>query len=158
MKNEIDKSILERNNITIKKGFNKKAVALIMLAAAITVAATLMGDTSEAKMPILLLGITLLITGITWMTKRETTLIYRPTGETMEEKILFLEGNMGDITAELLKKGDIDGVVERSREDGNGTIKVEICMAPSESIAIYRIYKYVPYMFEPITEYQVLKK
>ena len=158
MKNEIDKSILERNNITIKKGFNKKAVALIMLAAAITVTATLMSDTSEAKMPILLLGITLLITGITWMTKRETTLIYRPTGETMEEKILFLEGNMGDITAELLKKGDIDGVVERSREDGNGTIKVEICMAPSESIAIYRIYKYVPYMFEPLTEYQVLKK
>ena len=158
MKNEIDKSILERNNITIKKGFNKKAVALIMLAAAITVTATLMSDTSEAKMPILLLGITLLITGITWMTKRETTLIYRPTGETMEEKILFLEGNMGDITAELLKKGDINGVVERSREDGNGTIKVEICMAPSESIAIYRIYKYVPYMFEPLTEYQVLKK
>ena len=158
MKNEIDKSILERNNITIKKGFNKKAVALIMMAAAITVTATLMSDTSDAKMPILLLGITLLITGITWMTKRETTLIYRPTGETMEEKILFLEGNMGDITAELLKKGDIDGVVERSREDGNGTIKVEICMAPSESIAIYRIYKYVPYMFEPITEYQVLKK
>ena len=158
MKNEIEKSILERNNITIKKGFNKKAVALIMLAAAITVAATLMSDTSEAKMPILLLGITLLITGITWMTKHETTLIYRPTGETMEEKILFLEGNMGDITAELLKKGDIDGVVERSREDGNGTIKVEICMAPSESIAIYRIYKYVPYMFEPLTEYLVLKK
>ena len=158
MKNEIDKSILERNNITIKKGFNKKAVALIMMAAAITVTATLMSDTSDAKMPILLLGITLLITGITWMTKRETTLIYRPTGETMEEKILFLEGNMGDITAELLKKGDIDGVVERSREDGNGTIKVEICMAPSESIAIYRIYKYVPYMFEPLTEYQVLKK
>lgn len=158
MKNEIDKSILERNNITIKKGFNKKAVALIILAAAITVAATLMSDTSEAKMPILLLGITLLITGITWVTKRETILIYRPTGEEMEEKILFLEGNMGDITAELLKKGDINGVVERSREDGNGTIKVEICMAPSESIAIYRIFKYVPYMFEPITEYQVLKK
>ena len=158
MKNEIDKSILERNNITIKKGFNKKAVALIMLAAATTVVATLMGDTSEAKMPILLLGITLLITGITWVTKRETILIYRPTGEEMEEKILFLEGNMGDIAAELLKKGDINGVVERSREDGNGTIKVEICMAPSESIAIYRIYKYVPYMFEPITEYQVLKK
>ena len=129
-----------------------------MFAAATIVAATLMGDTSEAKMPILLLGITLLITGITWVTKRETILIYRPTGEEMEEKILFLEGNMGDIAAELLKKGDIDGVVERSREDGNGTIKVEICMAPSESIAIYRIYKYVPYMFEPTTEYQVLKK
>ena len=101
MKNEIDKSILDRNNITIKKEFNRKAVALIMLAAATTVAATLMGDTSEAKMPILLLGITLLITGITWVTKRETILIYRPTGEAMEEKILFLEGNMGDIAAEL---------------------------------------------------------
>jgi hypothetical protein len=34
----------------------------------------------------------------------------------------------------------------------------DIDIAPSESIAIYRIYKYVPYMFEPLTEYQVLKK
>ena len=51
MKNEIDKSILERNNITIKKGFNKKAVALIMLAAAITVTAKPMSDTSKNAHP-----------------------------------------------------------------------------------------------------------
>ena len=158
MKNEIDKNILNRNNITIKKGFNRRAVTLTIFAVATIIVSTLINDTSEAKMPIMLLGITLLITGITWIIKRETTLIYKPTDEVLEEKILFLEGNMGNIVTELLKKGDINGVIERSKEDGNGTIKVEICMAPSESIIIYRIYQYVPYMFEPITEYKVIKK
>lgn len=53
---------------------------------------------------------------------------------------------------------DLDYLMTKDRMNDNLPIKVTIYATPSNSIAICRAYHFVPYSYEPITEYKVIKK
>lgn len=158
MKNRIDENTLQNNGITTKTTFNLKGLIIAALSASIMAGTAFISNENEAKMPIAMLAFVLMVIGLALMMKSNTFLIYSATGERLKEYTLFYQNNQKEIALELLQRGDLAGAITLAKENSNGAIKAELHTTPSHSIAIYRLYKFVPYLYEPIGEYIVIKK
>lgn len=91
MNSEIDKNILSNNNIKSKRG--TPIIPLILFATAIAsfVIALSMKDENGAKMPTLIIALTLAVIGIVKFFISDILYIYTPTGEIIKKHELFFE-------------------------------------------------------------------
>lgn len=158
MNTEFEKSFLENNDITIRRNFPYIPLSLLAAAAVLFAIALGMGKESSAKMPTTMIAFILAAVGIAKLFVTSKSLLYRPTNETLAKRELFFELNMRDLVKQTVEEGDLDYLMTKDRMNDNLPIKVTIYATPSNSIAICRAYHFVPYSYEPITEYKVIKK
>ena len=90
MNTEIEKNILDNNNIISKR--RKPIIALLLFAASIAsfAIALSMNNENGAKMPILLIAFVLMVIGVIKSFTGDKELIYATTGEKLQEHELFL--------------------------------------------------------------------
>lgn len=158
MNTEIEKSILENNNIVTKR--KKPVIALLLfVAAAITlVMGIVMSDENTAKMPILLIGFTLAVIGIVKLFVTEKVMIYTPTGETIETSELYFEQKEKENVARDVNNGNWPALMEKAKSSNNLPVMATVHKTASHSIVICRAYQFVPYTYEAMTEYVVIRK
>ena len=155
---EIDNRILENNNIVLRKKVNALPFALLLLAA-VTLGVTLgLDNTNEGKMPLIFLGSVQLILGVIKLFAMPKVLFYTTNEEEFSEEFLFFDSNERSTVLEMLDKGEFTKLKSKAHTSRNLPIKVELHSTPSESIVIYRVYNFIPYIYEPITEYKIRKK
>ena len=58
----------------------------------------------------------------------------------------------------MLRNGEFNRLRAQAKEGNTQPVKAELYTTPSGNIAIYRVYHFVPYSFEPVTEYEVYRK
>lgn len=158
MNTEIEKNILDNNNIISKR--RKPIIALLLLAASIASFAIALGMNNEngAKMPMLLIAFVLLVIGIIKSFTGGKKLIYATTGEKLQEHELFFEQNELDKVINMTTKGDIATLMAKAKRSDSLPVKVDMLATESYSIALCRIYRFIPYTYEAVTEYMVIKK
>ena len=158
MNTEIEKQILDSNNITVKKKTPITAVTILLAAVATAVAATFFDDASDIRTSAILLSYTLGIIAVISFVTRKRYMVYATTGEMLGEYKIFFKTQEREKVLSLLEKGKFNEVIVYEKNDTNLPIKVEIYTTPSNSITIYRVYNFVPYTYEPITEFIVCQK
>ena len=158
MNTEIEKNILDNNNIISKR--RKPIIALLLFAASIAsfAIALSMNNENEGKMPMLLIAFVLLIIGIIKSFMGDKTLIYTLTGEELKERELFFEQNELDKVINIIIKGDISALEVKAKSSESLPVKVDMLATESYSIALCRVYRFIPYTYEAVTEYMVIKK
>lgn len=158
MNTEIDKSILENNNIVTRK--KKPIIALLLFAAAVVTLAMgiAMSDENTAKMPILLIGFILVVIGVVKLYVTEKTMIYTPTGETIEANTLFFEQKDKENVVRDVNNSQWAALMERAKSNNNLPVMATVHKTASHSIVICRAYQFVPYTYEAMTEYVVIRK
>jgi ABC-type transport system involved in multi-copper enzyme maturation permease subunit len=157
MKFEIDNNILSENNITIRKKSSVLPIAILVIATIVFVASLLI-ESESAKMPVMFIAIILGILGIAKIFTMPKVLVYEPNNEDLKEEELYFDSGERNNVMQLLKCGDISHLRAIAKDTSNHPLMVELVTTSSESIAIYRVYHYVPYTYEPLTEYEVYKK
>ena len=58
----------------------------------------------------------------------------------------------------MLEKGEFTKLKSEAKERNSMPIKVEMYETASGSIVLYRVYNFIPYIYEPLTDYIVYKK
>lgn len=158
MKNEIDKKVLQENNITAKKKTSIAPIAILVCAALILAGGLCIDNSSDAKMPVLLVAIVTAVFGVAKIFNMPTVLVYEPHNEILNEEELFFDIKEKNSVIDLLRNGELTKLRTQAKDNNNHPLKVELHTTQSGSIAIYRVYHFVPYTFEPLTGYEVLKK
>jgi hypothetical protein len=158
MNTEIDKNLLERNNIAERKKFTATPIALLLLAAVTLGITFALDDASESKMPLMFLGIVFFIFGVVKLMTMPKVLFHITSEEELSAKTLFFDSNEKNMVLDMLAKGEFTKLKSKARASNNLPVKVELYSTVSESIVLYRAYSFVPYTYEPITEYEVYKK
>ena len=85
-------------------------------------------------------------------------LIYATTGEKLQEHELFFEQNELDKVINMTSKGDIATLMAKAKSSDSLPVKVDMLATESYSIALCRVYRFIPYTYEAVTEYMVIKK
>ncbi|MBQ8695589.1 MAG: hypothetical protein IJ513_08115 [Bacteroidaceae bacterium] len=158
MKTEIEKEILAENNISAKK--EKPIVSIfVFVAAAISFAlAFFLDENNESQMPLYLIGAILLAAGIVKLFISSSELVYTPTGEKLSKRELYFEQREKNEVLSQLEKGDLKALAKAGKNNDNLPIRLSIMATESNSIALYRLYQFIPYTFEPISELKIIKK
>ena len=158
MKNEIDKEFLKANNITAKKETSILPIAIIVIAAIILSGGLCIDNESDIKMPVLLIAFVTAIFGVAKMFNLPTVLVHEPHNEILKEEELFFDIKDKNSVIDMLRKGEFQRLRSQAKDSNNYPLKAELFYTPSGSIAIFRVYHFVPYAFEPLTEYEVYNK
>ena len=158
MNTEIEKNILDNNNIISKR--RKPIIALLLFVASIAsfAIALSMNNENGAKMPMLLIAFVLLVIGVIKSFTGDKELIYATTGEKLQEHELFFEQNELDKVINMTTKGDIATLMAKAKSSDSLPVKVNMLATESYSIALCRVYRFIPYTYEAVTEYMVIKK
>lgn len=158
MNTEINKEILERNNIAVKSRMTVWPFALLAVAAAAFGIAFALDNAREAKMPVLFAAIILTIFGITKLFTLPKVLFHITSEETFTENTLYFESEKKNSVLAMLEKGEFTKLKSEAKERNSMPIKVEMYETASGSIVLYRVYNFIPYTYEPVTDYIVYKK
>lgn len=158
MKNIIDDKVLKENNITTKKKTTVAPIAILTFATIIFAGGLYIDDTSDAKMPVLLLAFVTAVYGVARILNMPTVLVHEPHNEILNEEELFFDIKEKSNVIELLRTGEFTRLRSQAKDSSNYPLKVELYSTPSGSMTIYRVYHFVPYSFEPVTEYEVYRK
>lgn len=158
MKNEIDNKVLEENNISAKKKTSVAPIAILVCAALVLAGGLCIDNASDAKMPVLLVAFVTAVFGVAKMFNQPTALVYEPHNEILNEEELFFDIKEKNNVIELLRNGEFTRLRLQAKDSSNHPLKVELYATQSGSIAIYRVYHFVPYTFEPLTGYEVYKR
>lgn len=158
MKNEIDKDLLRANNISIRKQTTALPFLLLAIAAISLGGALLIENDSEAKMPLLLVAVVTGIFGIAKMFNMPTVLLYGEKKEPMNEEELFFDIKAKNSVLEMLRNGEFTKLRAEAKDGSNYPLKVELYSTEKGNVAIYRIYHFIPYTYEALTEYNLYKK
>lgn len=158
MKNEIDNKILQENNLTAKKQTSIAPIAILACAALILAGGLCIDNGSDAKMPLLLVAIITAVFGVAKIFNMPTVLVYEPHNEILNEEELFFDIKEKNSVTDLLRNGELTKLRSQAKDSSNHPLKVELHTTQSGSITIYRVYHFVPYTFEPLTGYEVIKK
>ena len=158
MNTEIDKTILESNNIAVKNKMTAWPFALLAAAAVAFGITFALDNSSEAKMPIIFAGIILTIFGITKLFTLPKVLFHITSEETLYENIMYFESEKKSSVLAMLEKGEFTKLKSQAKEKNSLPIKVEMYETASGSIVLYRVYNFIPYTYEPITDYLIFKK
>lgn len=157
MKKEIEKSILQKHNLSERKQTSFLPIALLVIAAIVFALSLCIGDDST-KMPIMFIAIIIGIFGLAKMFMTPKVLVYDATNEILNEEELYFDSCDKNNVMQLLSTGDIKHLRAVAKENGNHPLLVEIHTGASESVILYRVYHYIPYTYEPLTEYEIYKK
>lgn len=157
MKKEIEKSILQKHNLSERKQTSFLPIALLVIAAIVFALSLCIGDDST-KMPIMFIAIIIGIFGLAKMFITPKVLVYDATNEILNEEELYFDSCDKNNVMQLLSTGDIKHLRVLAKENGNHPLLVEIHTGASESVILYRVYHYIPYTYEPLTEYEIYKK
>lgn len=158
MKNEIDNKVLKENNISAKKKTSVAPIAILVCAALVLAGGLCIDNDSDAKMPVLLVAFVTAVFGVAKMFNQPTALVYEPHNEILNEEELFFDIKEKNNVIELLRNGEFTRLRSQAKDSSNHPLKVELYATQSGSIAIYRVYHFVPYTFEPLTGYEVYKR
>ena len=158
MNTEINKEILERNNIAVKSRMTVWPFALLAIAAAAFGIAFSLDNASEAKMPVLFAAIILTIFGIVKLFTLPKVLFHIASEETFAENTLYFESEKKNSVLAMLEKGEFTKLKSEANDRNSMPIKVEMYETASGSIVLYRVYNFIPYTYEPLTDYIVYKK
>ncbi len=158
MNTDFDKLFLENNNIILKRKFPYIPLFLFVTTIVLLAIALGMGVENSAKMPTLMIAFILATIGIIKLFITSKSLIYQPTNEKLTKRELFFELSMKELVSNMVEKEDIDYLLSKDRMNDNLPIKVTLHATASKSIIICRAYHFVPYSYEPITEYKIIKK
>ena len=158
MNTEINKEILERNNIAVKSRMTVWPFALLAIAAAAFGIAFGLDNASEAKMPVLFAAIILTIFGIVKLFTLPKVLFHIASEETFAENTLYFESEKKNSVLAMLEKGEFTKLKSEAKDRNSMPIKVEMYETASGSIVLYRVYNFIPYTYEPVTDYIVYKK
>ena len=158
METEINKELLASNEITTRRKI--PAVSFVTLAVAATFFAVsfFVEDGSELKMSLVFVSAILFIYGIAKLMSAQKVYTYIPTKEELRMQILYFENKEKHNIVEMLRKGDIDRIKSTGASNYDLPIKVELYSTESGKVALYRIYHYIPYTMEPLTDYEVFRK
>lgn len=151
-------AFLEANNIKIRKKTSILPIALLTAAAATTGIYLYLEDGSNAKMPVLFIAILLFIFGTVKLFNMPTAMVHNPSNEELHKEELFFEANLRNSVLDMLRNGDFSKLRANAMDNSNHPLKVELYCTASGKFAAYRVYHYVPYAFEPLTEYETYKK
>ena len=158
MKENIEKNVLNENNITIKKKTSIVPIAILVAAAIILSAGLCIDNSSDMKMPVLLVAFVTAIFGVAKIFNMPTVLVHEEHNEILNEEELFFDIKEKNEVIELLRKGEFSKLRSLAKDNSNYPLKAELYATPSGNIALFRVYHFVPYSFEPLTEYEVYKK
>ena len=87
-----------------------------------------------------------------------TVLVHEPHNEILKKEELFFDIKDKNSVIEMLRKGEFQRLRSQAKDSNNYPLKAELFYTPSGNIAIFRVYHFVPYAFEPLTEYEVYNK
>ena len=158
MKKEINNDILETNKLSFKKKSSILPLVLLLIAAGIFAAGFIIENTSDAKMPVLLVGAIIGIFGIAKIFNLPTMLVYGDDKEVLHEEELYFDLKDKNMVTEMLRNGELAKLRAESKDSSNYPLKARIFTNQKGSFILYRIYHFVPYTFEPVTEFEVYKK
>ena len=158
MKNTIDDKVLKENNITTKKKTTVAPIAILTFATIIFAGGLYIDDASDAKMPVLLLAFVTAVYGVARILNMPTVLVHEPHNEILNEEALFFDSKEQGTVIGMLRNGEFNRLRAQAKEGNTQPVKAELYTTPSGNIAIYRVYHFVPYSFEPVTEYEVYRK
>ncbi len=158
MKTDINKELLNSNNIVLKK--KAPVVSFIIFVAAIVALALAlcMEKGSDTQMPTLLISAVLFIFGVAKLINTPKTLIHTPTEEELVKQELFFETNEKNTVLNMLQNGELTKLRSIDKANNNLPLKVELYSTSSGNIALYQIFQFVPYEYRPVTEMEVYRK
>lgn len=158
MKKEISKDFLEANNISLKKKTSLLPLALLVIAALTLAGGLCIDNSSEAKMPVLLLAVVLAIFGIAKILNKPTVLVSEHHNEILREEELYFDLKDKNAVISMLRNGELRKLRAEAKESANYPLKVALFANQQGTIAVFRVFHFVPYTFEPVTDFEIYKK
>ena len=158
MKNEINNEILTANNLSLKKKTSIMPIAILVVAAFAFAGGICIENSSEAKMPVLLLAVVLGIFGIAKIFNMPMVLVDESHNEILREEELYFNLKEKSSVIDMLRNGELTKLRTVAMDSANYPLRVELYTNQAGSIALYRVYHFVPYTYEPITEFEVYRK
>lgn len=158
MKTEIDKETLAENNISARR--EKPIVSVfVFIAAAISFALALfLDENNESRMPLYLIGAILFAAGIVKLFISSQELVYNPTKEKLHKKDIYFEQRQKNEVISLLEKEELKALEREGKSNENLPVRLTVLATESNSIALCRLYQFIPYTFEPISEIKIIRK
>ena len=132
---------------------NKKSISTAIVLFAVAIAVFVMANKMSdfAYIGMILLGIVLsIIAFIKFVNGRDY--VYLPTRSKLSKKTLFF--NISDTSAirNILDTGDYRKLKKHYSASNSGGAKLDVIVSEDKTYAAYRLYVYVPYDYEPVTE------
>lgn len=158
MKTDIDKNILESNNITIRRDTPTLAIIILFAAAILFALLPSIEDTCNFKMPVIVAAVIMAIYGIAKIISMPTVMVYDPTNEILHYEELYFDAKEKNSVMDMIHNSEIKRLRSQAKDSNNHPLMVELYITASESAFISRVYHYVPYSYEPLTEYEVYTK
>ncbi len=158
MKNEISKDFLKANNISLKKKTSALPMALLVIAVLVLAGGLCIDNSSDAKMPVLLLAVILAVFGIAKILNMPTVLVSEPHNEILREEELFFDLKEKSNVIAMLRNGELKKLRAEAKESPNYPLKAKVFSNQQGSIAVFRVYHFVPYTFEPLTDFEIYQK
>ena len=158
MDTELNKGLLEANQIKTSKKTPVTSFIAFVAAIAVIGVSLCFENGSDFKMPLIFISTMLFIYGIAKFFSTDKIYIHTPSEEEMKMQILYFDSKEKYSIIDMLRKGETDKIKEKGSDNCDLPVKVELYSTDSGSIALYRVYNYIPYTFEPMTEYEVVKK
>lgn len=158
MKIDIDNNILENNDITTRRSTPTLAIIIIFAAAILFALLPSIEDTCNAKLAIIVVAIIMTVYGIAKIISMPTVMVYDPTNEILHYEELYFDAKEKNSVMDMIHNSEIKRLRSQAKDSNNHPLMVELYITASESAFISRVYHYVPYSYEPLTEYEVYTK
>ena len=118
----------------------------------------MLSGNDDKRMPLLLIAFLLVVIGVVKIFLGGRRYVYNKSNEIMNEEVLYFEQTQKDVVENRLQNGEFAHLRNSAINNFNLSLMVELYTTKSGSVAMYRIYKYIPYEFEPIGEMQFYQK
>lgn len=158
MKNEINKDILKANNLSLKKKTSVIPIAILVVAALTLVVGICIENNSDIKMPVLLLAVVLGIFGIAKIFNMPMVIVDESHNEILREEELYFNLKDKSGVTEMLRRGEITKLRTVAMDSVNYPLKVELYTNQAGTIALYRVYHFIPYTYEPVTDFEIYRE
>lgn len=158
MNKEPNKTFLKEHNISTRRNFPYTSLACIAAGAILFTTQLLLSGNEENKMPLLLIAILLVMIGIVKIFCSGQKYVYDKSNETMNEEILYFEYTQKEVVENRLQNGEFALLRNAASNNLSLSLMVELYATKSGNAAMYRIYRYIPYEFEPLDEMQFYQK
>ena len=78
--------------------------------------------------------------------------------EILREEDLYFNLKEKSSVIDMLRNGELTKLRTVAMDSANYPLRVELYTNQAGSIALYRVYHFVPYTYEPITDFEVYRK
>lgn len=158
MNTEPDKSFLKEHNISTRRIFPYSSLVCIVAGVILFATQIMLSGNDDKRMPLLLIAFLLVVIGVVKIFLGGRRYVYNKSNEIMNEEVLYFEQTQKDVVENRLQNGEFAHLRNSAINNFNLSLMVELYTTKSGSVAMYRIYKYIPYEFEPIGEMQFYQK